>query len=195
DIRQLGVPVGREHFLPGLVERRAPEIRKVLHARRVGVADPHHVVLLSYPVCAQGHMPVRRAEDDRLGLVHVREPLRRRTPSASSLARKAWLCPTTVHSLEPAKAPGARSSASLCDGWGSESKRTQRACRSRGPVAISSPLRSVAEIGCRKQVTERAPTCQPWIRRGSADPPHCATWCSLSRLHPAHTQTARRRKR
>jgi hypothetical protein len=36
---------------------------------RVGVADPHDVVLLGDPVCAQGYMPVRRAEDDRLGLV------------------------------------------------------------------------------------------------------------------------------
>src|SRR6188472_2573355 len=27
DVRQLGVPVGREHFLPGLVERRIPTSR------------------------------------------------------------------------------------------------------------------------------------------------------------------------
>jgi len=145
-------------------------------------------VLLSYPVCAQGHMPVRRAEDDRLGLVHVREPLRRRTPSASSLARKAWLCPTNVHSLEPTTAPGARSSASLCDGWGSESKRTQRACRSRGPVAISSPLRSVAEIGCRK-ASYRKSTSR--VNHGSDAGPQTRPPCHLvqpksptSRAHP-----------
>jgi hypothetical protein len=173
DVRQLGVPVGREQFLPGRVERRVPETRKVLGARRVRVADPHDVVLLGDPVCAQGHMPVRRAEDDRLGLAHVCAPPRLSIPSASSPARRAWRRPTNARSPVPSTAPAARLSASPCDGWGSVSQPRQWACGSPGPVDMDSPLRSVAEIGCRTKLSEdylrvnRGSDAGPQARQGT----------------------------
>ena len=40
---------------------------------------------------------------------------------------------------------------------------------------ISSPLRSVAEIDCRKKLP-KSTYVQPWIRRGSADPPQYTSW-------------------